>query len=133
MGSYKILNKQKYFSGDYSIIPIRDIDKFIIMKWRNEQMYHLRQSEKLNEKIQTKYFKDVISPLFISEFPPQILFSFMENNECIGYSALEFFGFNKETVLKNHCLIENNFIDVVIHSKFNKNTSNFFKRNKICL
>ena len=68
MESYKILNKQKYFSGDYSIIPIRDIDKFVIMKWRNEQMYHLRQSEKLNEKIQTKYFNDVVLPLFSIEF-----------------------------------------------------------------
>ena len=70
MRSYKALNNQEFFYKGFSIVPIRDIDKFDIMNWRNEQIYHLRQSEKLNKKLQNKYFKDVISPLFTSEFPP---------------------------------------------------------------
>jgi RimJ/RimL family protein N-acetyltransferase len=88
MSSYKALNKNEFHLKEYSIVPIREIDKFVIMKWRNEQIYHLRQSEKLNEKIQTKYFNDVILPLFSIEFPPQILFSFMKKNKIIGYGGL---------------------------------------------
>ena len=52
-------------------------DRFDIMKWRNEQIYHLRQKSLLTIKMQDKYFKNTISPLFNQEFPTQILFSFM--------------------------------------------------------
>lgn len=36
------------------------------------------------------------------------------------YPVLELAGFLKEAVLKGHCYFEGNFIDVIIHSKFNK-------------
>jgi len=196
MRSYKALNNQEYSFKGHSIVPIRDQDKFDIMNWRNEQIHHLRQTEKLNEKLQNKYFKEVVSPLFKNEYPPQILFSFIKNNNCIGYgglvhinwidknaeisfimntklekdnfisnwsvfliliqkiafdelklnkiytyaidlrpklyTALEFSGFKQETVLKKHCLIKNNFFDVVIHSKFNKNLNDFFDIDNCC-
>ena len=45
MRHYKNLAKQEFVNGDYKIVPIRDIDKFEIMKWRNDQLYHLRQKK----------------------------------------------------------------------------------------
>ena len=58
-------------------MPIRDVDKFKIMKWRNEQIYHLRQSKKLKSQ-QIKYFNEIINPQFKTKYPDQILFSFLK-------------------------------------------------------
>jgi hypothetical protein len=88
MRCYKVLKKQIFSHGKYKIIPIRNDDRFDIMKWRNEQIYHLRQKSLLTIKIQDNYFKNTISPLFNQEFPTQILFSFMFEEKCIGYGGL---------------------------------------------
>ena len=88
MNSYKILNKQVFTSGNYSIVPIRMEDRFSIMKWRNEQMYHLRQKDYLTTEGQNKYFNTTIATLFDQEQPEQILFSYLEGNKCIGYGGL---------------------------------------------
>ena len=85
---YKALNKQVYKSGDYTISPIRFEDRLDIMKWRNEQIYHLRQNKPLTEIDQDNYFKNVIQILFNQNLPDQILFSFLKNNVCIGYGGL---------------------------------------------
>jgi RimJ/RimL family protein N-acetyltransferase len=58
------------------------------MKWRNEQLYHLRQSQPLTTADQDRYFDEVVSRLFEQEQPAQILFSFLENEACIGYGGL---------------------------------------------
>lgn len=58
------------------------------MKWRNEQIYHLRQHKKITIEDQEKYFTNIVEPLFINDEPSQILFSFLEGNECIGYGGL---------------------------------------------
>ena len=55
MNYYTALNKQEIRVGDYKIIPIRGEDKFLIMKWRNDQMFHLRQKEILTRTNQEKY------------------------------------------------------------------------------
>lgn len=88
MNSYKVLNKQTFTSGKYSLVPIRFEDRFAIMKWRNEQIYHLRQAKPLTKEDQDAYFEDVIGNLFGQEQPNQILFSFLENDLCIGYGGL---------------------------------------------
>ena len=182
---YKCLSQQISKSGKYSLIPIRDEDKYEIMRWRNEQLYHLRQSELLTKEQQNWYFENIISSLFAKENPDQILFSYLENDVCIGYgglvhinwldknaeisfiiktelekdyfdyhwktylsllenvafrnlklhkiftyafdlrpqlyNALEKAKFTEEARLKEHCLWEKNFYDVVIHAKYNKN------------
>ncbi len=182
MSSYKILNKQVYTSGDYSIVPIRMKDRYNILEWRNEQMYHLRQNRPLTKKNQDYYFDKVISELFEKEEPAQILFSYLKNDECIGYGGLvhinwidknaeisfltdpviknELFenywnvflelinevafnelnfhkiytyafdirpeiypildnaGFFKDATLKDHALVNDVYVDVIIHSKF---------------
>lgn len=88
MNSYKVLNKQVFTCGEYSIVPLRMNDRYDIMKWRNEQMYHLRQNETLTKEKQDAYFNHVISNLFEEEQPKQVLFSYLENGKCIGYGGL---------------------------------------------
>ena len=85
---YKCLTQNKFENGMYKIVPIRYEDRMAIMKWRNEQMFHLRQAEPLTKALQDNYFKNVVSKLFDQEKPSQILFSFLENGKCIGYGGL---------------------------------------------
>ena len=184
MKNYKALNKQVYSEGIYSIVPIRFEDRMDIMNWRNEQIYHLRQSQPLTIQDQDNYFNTIINQLFEVEKPNQLLFSYLENDTCIGYGGLvhinwidknaeisfvmntelekdmfkfywgaflqliENIAFNelkfhkiftyafdlrphlyevlesnnylKEAVLNEHCFFNNQFIDVIIHSKKNK-------------
>jgi RimJ/RimL family protein N-acetyltransferase len=159
-------------------------DRYDIMKWRNEQMYHLRQDRPLTKEAQDAYFEKVVSNLFDNGSPEQLLFSFLKNDECIGYGGLvhinrndknaeisfimetaleeqyfeilwskylkliEQVGFDElglhklyvyafdlrphlynalenndyflDARLKQHCLFDNNFIEVVIYSKLRK-------------
>lgn len=179
---YKVLNRQFFSFDNYSIIPIRYDDRFSILKWRNEQIYHLRQNKLLTVEDQENYFSTIVSKLFDQEKPTQILFSYMEDNVCIGYGglvhinwidknaeisfvmntaleekyfekhwgiflllieqvgfaemnlhkistyalnvrprlyrALENSSYNKEAILKKHCLFNSQYVDVVIHCKF---------------
>jgi RimJ/RimL family protein N-acetyltransferase len=181
---YKALNKQVFTNGNYSLIPIRNEDRYNIMRWRNEQIFHLRQTDILTVEQQDTYFDEVVASLFNQKQPSQILFSFLKGEECIGYGGLvhinwedrnaelsfimstelekvafkflwskfleiieivafeelawhkiytyafdlrshlyevlEENGFKREAVLKNHCRIEGQYKDVVIHSLVNK-------------
>ena len=181
MREYKALTQQTYKNGEYEIVPIRYEDRIEIMKWRNEQIYHLRQSELLTIDKQDAYFVNTIAPLFNQEKPNQILFSFLQANDCIGYGGLvhinwidlnaevsfimntqleeasfsknwsmflkcleqlafgelefhkifiyafdlrphlydvlELNGYFKDARLKDHCLFQGDFIDVLIYSK----------------
>lgn len=85
---YKCLNKNSFSKDVYSLVPIRYEDRFEIMKWRNEQIYHLRQSKPLTEENQEYYFKNVVDNLFEQEKPDQILFSYLHEDKCIGYGGL---------------------------------------------
>ncbi|MHB1105206.1 MAG: GNAT family N-acetyltransferase [Lutibacter sp.] len=184
MNCYKALNKQEYSNGNFSIVPIRYEDRFAIMEWRNEQLYHLRQKQHLTVEDQDNYFTNVVLKIFDADQPNQILFSFLENGLCIGYGGLVHINwtdknaeisfimntklekdsflklwsvflkliedvafaelkfhkiftyafdlrphlyealttskFKEEARLKEHCLFDNKYKDVVIHSKINK-------------
>lgn len=85
---YKILKNQIFTINEYKIVPIRFKDRMAIMKWRNEQIFHLRQAQILTEEAQDNYFKNVVQKLFNNEQPNQILFSFLKNDECVGYGGL---------------------------------------------
>ena len=78
MKSYKCLNNQCFSEKEYTIVPIR----------RNDQIYHLRQKNPLTLNDQNKYFNEIISKLFETDQPNQILFSFLKNNQCKGYGGL---------------------------------------------
>ena len=88
MRTYQCLNISTFQKDDFSLVPIRDEDQFLIMKWRNEQIYHLRQEKPLTEADQKNYFETVVSELFRQSHPKQVLFSLLENDECIGYGGL---------------------------------------------
>jgi hypothetical protein len=88
MRSYKCLSVNHFKNGPYSLVPIRDEDKYEIMKWRNEQIDILRQKELLTKEMQENYFKTVINKLFNQQHPNQLLWSFLENNKLIGYGGL---------------------------------------------
>lgn len=85
---YKALDRNRFYIDNYSLVPIRFEDRFNIMKWRNEQIYHLRQSEPLTKEKQNDYFENVVAILFDQEKPSQLLFSYLENDKCIGYGGL---------------------------------------------
>jgi len=184
MGEYKILKRQVFTDGAFSIVPVRYEDRLDIMKWRNEQIYHLRQARPLTEADQENYFNNVVARLFDQQLPGQVLFSYLENGRCIGYGglvhinwidknaeisflinteledqhfhrhwgiylglieqvafgemglhklytyafdlrphlyeAIERKGYIREAVLKEHCLFDGTYKDVVIHSKINR-------------
>ena len=182
--TYRCLNQNAFHKDEFSIVPIRYEDRFKIMEWRNEQLYHLRQSTLLTKDDQENYFTNVVAHLFDKEKPDQILFSYVKEEECIGYgglvhinwidrnaeisfiikteleekefgkhwgiylelleevafkelsfhkiftyafdlrphlyTAIEAKGFVQEAVLKEHCLFEGAYKDVVIHSKISR-------------
>jgi RimJ/RimL family protein N-acetyltransferase len=181
---YNCLSQNEFEVGDFKLVPIRYKDRLNILKWRNEQMYHLRQDKPLTEESQEKYFKETITSLFEQQKPNQILFSYLKNDKCIGYGGLvhinwidknaevsfvmnseleedefnfhwttylkmieslsfdelDFYkiyvyafdlrpqlykvllasGYFNDAILKNHCFFDGRYIDVVIHSKFNR-------------
>ena len=84
---YVALKSNVYYKNEYSIVPIRYEDRHVIMEWRNEQMYHLRQAKYLTEANQENYFINVVAKLFEQDKPSQLLFSYLKNNECIGYGG----------------------------------------------
>jgi len=85
---YRVLKKQFFSSGSYSLVPIRLEDCYQIMQWRNEQIYHLRQIKPLTKEDQDQYFEKVVAKIFDQEKPDQILFSFLQDEKCIGYGGL---------------------------------------------
>jgi hypothetical protein len=85
---YNCLNQNEFKALDYKIVPIRYKDRLAIMKWRNEQIYHLRQDKPLTEADQEFYFNTVINKLYDKEKPSQLLFSFLKDDVCIGYGGL---------------------------------------------
>jgi len=88
MRRYNCLNFSSLSDRIYTLILIRDEDKYEIMKWRNEQIDILRQNTPLTSNQQETYFKNVVDKLFIQEYPEQLLFSFLENDKLIGYGGL---------------------------------------------
>jgi RimJ/RimL family protein N-acetyltransferase len=88
MPKYICLQQQEQHFGDYSIVPLRYEDRFSIMKWRNEQIYHPRQARPLTEEDQQWYFDNVVAKLYDNPKPDQILFSYLEKGVCIGYGGL---------------------------------------------
>ena len=84
---YNVLHKNNYNYKNFDLIPIRYSDRNKIMKWRNEQIYHLRQSKVLSYKDQNLYFNEIVYKYFI-RITKMILFSLLENNTLVAYGGL---------------------------------------------
>ena len=83
--TYKCLEDSRFErDSGYAIVPIRAEDKYLIMQWRNEQLYHLRQAAPLSQADQDLYFYTVVAQLFEQAHPNQLLFSYLDPNQvCI--------------------------------------------------
>lgn len=92
--NYKCLSQQVFQNSSFKIVPIRMKDRWEIMNWRNDQLFHLRQTKPLTKNDQEKYFKHNIFSLFEKDQPDQILFSFLKDEECIGYGGLVYINWN---------------------------------------
>lgn len=88
MAEYRCLTQQTFTQGSYALVPIRMDDRWDIRRWRNEQIYHLRQAKPLSEQDQDNYFKNVVAKLFEQELPGQILMSLLKDGHLIGYGGL---------------------------------------------
>lgn len=88
MRSYKCLSNLIFQEDLFSLVPIRDEDKYDILKIRNEQIYHLRQTNVLTKAQQDYYFSEIVAKLFEECKPNQILFSVLKDDEFIGYGGL---------------------------------------------
>ena len=86
--SYKSLNENIIVKNEYKLVPIRYEDRYKIMNWRNEQLYHLRQEKPLCKIEQDNYFKNVVLALFHQDKPDQLLFSLLNEDQLIGYGGL---------------------------------------------
>lgn len=94
MKTYACLTQQIFSRDEYSVVPLRVDDKYDIMKWRNEQLYHLRQLHPLSKEDQNNYFSTVIDSLFEQQHPSQLLFSYLKEGKCIGYGGLVHINWN---------------------------------------
>ncbi len=88
MNKYKDLSIQSYSENEFTLLPIRFDDRYKIMKWRNEQIFHLRQDKLLSKLDQDYYFNNTVTELFKNNNPDQLLFSFLKSNKCVGYGGL---------------------------------------------
>jgi RimJ/RimL family protein N-acetyltransferase len=85
---YKVLSIEIVSEQGFSLVPIRFEDRIPIMKWRNEQIYHLRQKEPLTVEGQDKYYREYVASLFEQDAPENLLFSYLKDGVCIGYGGL---------------------------------------------
>ena len=86
--SYKsIKDFNVIYNGEFKLTPIRYNHRKKIMKWRNDQIYHLRQEKKLTLQEQNNYFEKIVLNQFYEKNPAQILFSFYKNGTLIGYGG----------------------------------------------
>ena len=85
---YGFLLSNKYCIMEYCLVPLREEDMELIMKWRNEQIDVLRQKKPLTKDQQHDYFNQVVMKSFRDNKPDCVLFSFLINYVCIGYGGL---------------------------------------------
>jgi RimJ/RimL family protein N-acetyltransferase len=83
-----LLQKSEFLLQNYSIAPLREQDITSIKEWRNAQLDVLRQKRQLSDQDQIRYYNDIVKPTFIDPSPTQMLFSFLLDNECIGYGGI---------------------------------------------
>lgn len=86
--NYTCLDKQTFSENSYRITPIRLQDIYLIKEWRNAQIDVLRQNLPLTDEMQKNYFETIILPSFSEKHPQQILFSFLKQEQPIGYGGL---------------------------------------------
>lgn len=138
MKNYKCLGtRQLYTNSDLTMVPIREKDKYLIMEWRNEQIYHLRQKTILTKNQQDQYFEKILGPSFDIDEPNQILFSILSGDKCIGYGGLvhiDWYSMNAEISFLMDTTLETNYFEILWNKYLEMIKSiafNTLKMNKI--
>jgi RimJ/RimL family protein N-acetyltransferase len=85
---YDCLDVDAVVQGDRRLLPVRHQDLVRIMHWRNAQLNVLRQKEPLTPEQQERYYQGVLVPSYAEKQPRQILFSYLQGQELIGYGGL---------------------------------------------
>ena len=93
---YSFLPSNRYCLNGYCLVPLREEDIELIRKWRNEQIYALRQKKILTKDEQHNYFSQVVMKSFGEDKPECVLFSFLLRNDCIGYGGFVHINWNKK-------------------------------------
>lgn len=85
---YACLAHQDERHDEYSLIPLRPGDIISIKDWRNAQIDILRQTAPLSDEDQLNYFHQIVVPTYSQQYPEMVLFSFLQDNQLIGYGGL---------------------------------------------
>ncbi len=88
MNSYVILHTKRFTLDGYELVPLRKKDIHPIRRWRNAQIDVLRQNRLLTVAQQERYYAKEIAPTFKQHQPRQVLFSFLKDDQAIGYGGL---------------------------------------------
>lgn len=87
-GSYRIMPRKKIVSGDLEISALQPCDINSVRIWRNAQMDVLRQTERITQQQQERYFASEVWPDKKSQRPTQVLLAIRRFGELIGYGGL---------------------------------------------
>lgn len=94
---YRLIKIVSCSNEQYNIKAIRIEDRYRIMKWRNDQIFHLRQKKPLTKKEQDKYFDNIVRKSFLYKYPKQFLFSFFDDGIMVGYGGLVHLDWRKKS------------------------------------
>jgi RimJ/RimL family protein N-acetyltransferase len=86
--AYRILGNQTFKSKNKELVSLREQDLTLIKDWRNSQRDVLRTQKILTDNDQINYFRNVIASDFSEDNPRQILVSYLEDGQCLGYGGL---------------------------------------------
>jgi len=85
---YQVMPRPLITDGVLYLRAVDESDIEAIRQWRNEQMDVLRQTEKISQEAQVRYFQETIWPDLIQLEPNQILLAIESEGELIGYGGL---------------------------------------------
>jgi RimJ/RimL family protein N-acetyltransferase len=88
MRRYVCFPDEGVVNGVFSLIAIQDSHIEHIREWRNDQIDVLRQVEPIEKIQQVEYFQKNIWPTMTESCPKNILLSYLENGQLIGYGGL---------------------------------------------
>ena len=108
---YSFLSINKYCIKEYCLVPLREEDMELIMKWRNEQIDVLRQKKPLTKDQQHSYFNQVVMKSFSDDKPDCVLFSFLINSVCVGYGGLVHIDWESKTAELSFLVDTNRYSD----------------------
>lgn len=71
-----------------ALVPTRERDLPSYRRWRNAQSDFLRQEKPLRASDQLRWFRDAVLPSRFEKRPALVMFSFLEDERCVGYCGL---------------------------------------------